>query len=129
MSDKLQLKGTYTSPSGTVLIYNVLSVNDQVFIGFDKGSSVTISNIFPTWKGTGFMISKDDFENFKKNVVNKPEAEWQVTKTTLVNVPGSWTMDDSTSSGGHKRSGKSGNKRSGHKRRKSHKRSCKSRRH
>jgi hypothetical protein len=147
------LKGTYTSPNRTVLDYEVVSVNDRFFFGFNNGASGTIKQIFPTGGGIVFSINKDDFENFMENVVNKPDAVWQVTTKTSsdkVNVPGSWTTDDSASSGGHKRSGhkrsghkrsghkRSGHKRSGHKRsghhkrskiHKSHKRSGKSRRH
>jgi hypothetical protein len=97
--------------------------------------SGNITSIFPQWKGTGFMISKADFEKFKNNVVNDPLADWAVTRigdNRVVKVPGYWTTK--TSGGkkrGHKRSGhkRSGHKRSGHKRSKSHKRNGKSRRH
>jgi hypothetical protein len=135
MTDQSILSGKYNSLNGKVLDYGVYSSGEQFLISFKKGRSGTIARIFPSWAGHGFMISKYDFENFKKNVVNNPLESWIVTLSDgqKVEIPGVWTTD--TSGGkkrGHKRSGhkRSGHKRSGHKRSKSHKRSHKkSRRH
>jgi hypothetical protein len=129
------LSGTYRSSEEKDLPFTVTQLGDKLGDKFgiffvDKKDN-TIYKLFPQWKGLGFMINKDDFENFKKNVVNNPLAVWKVTKIrddNVVEVPGFWTME--TSGGkkrGHKR--RKSHKRSGHKRSKSHKRSGKSRRH
>jgi len=123
MADQSILSGKYTSPNGKVLDYVVHISGEQFLISFKNGISRTIARIFPSWAGGGFVISKYDFENFKKNVVNNPLADWAVTRIgdgSVVEIPGVWTTE---TSGGKKR----GHKRSGHKRSKSHKRSGKKR--
>jgi hypothetical protein len=126
------LSGTYRSSEEKDLPFTVTQLGDKFGIFFvDDKRNNNIHKLFPQWKGLGFMINKDDFENFKKNVVNNPLAVWKVTKIrddNVVKVPGFWTTE--TSGGGKKRGHKrSGHKRSGHKRSKSHKRNGKSRRH
>jgi len=118
------LKGTYTSNSGIKLQYEVNKVRDDLFsIYFTNGRSATLEKLFPVWKGQWFNVNKDDFENFKNNVVDNPLASWIVTRLSddqKVQIPGTWTTDQS---GGKKRSDKS-HKRSNKKRsNKSHKRS------
>ena len=123
-----------------------LSPHQVYFIFKDNGYNSSIENIFPQGRGNFFTINKNDFENFKNNVVDNPLESWTVTnigENNIVEIPGTWITD--TRGGkrsGHKQSGhkQSGHKRSGHKRSKSqkkrkshkhsgHKHSGKSRRH
>jgi len=125
------LEGTYIPPIGEKVSYGVYEFDTlphQVYFIFkDNGYNSSIENIFPQGKGNFFIINKNDFENFKNNVVNNPLESWTVTnigenKNNIVEIPGTWITDT--------RGGKrSGHKRSGHKRsnsqkkRKSHKHS------
>ncbi len=89
-----ELSGTYNSTSGFKLPFEIGLVSERYLMCLDgrsKGIAGATSGRAPGWNGaigTAFLVTADEFEHFKTNVLDK-NVEWLLGDGAL--VPGVWT--------------------------------------